>query len=255
MVRTTVDDRVHTIAFDRPEKKNSLTEETFREVMDALDRAAQADARAVVVTGEGDAFCAGGDIDAMKTRDETVSEAYDRIRGTLTAVIEAILTAPFPVVAKVNGDAVGAGSNIAATCDFAIAAEGARFGEVFVNVGLVPDTGGTYLLPHFVGLRDAKELTMTGRLFDATEAEELRLVNRAVPAADLDGEVAELLADLDRKPTDALAKTKRALHENLGRRFRDGLEREASLLAQAYMGDAHAEGVEAFVEGREPDFD
>jgi enoyl-CoA hydratase/carnithine racemase len=170
-------------------------------------------------------------------------------------LIETLLTLPLPVVAKVNGDAVGAGTNLAAACDFAYAVEDARFGEVFGNVGLIPDSGGTFILPALVGLRTAKELTMTGRLFDAGEAADIDLINRAVPAADLDEAVADLLETLDRKPTETLGLTKRGLHENIGRPFRDALEREAHLQVLAYGSDAHETGVEAFRNDERPEFE
>jgi len=254
MVRVETDDRVHTVAFDRPDAKNALTAGAAADLVDALEAAEAAGARAVVVTGDGDAFCAGGDIEAMAARDETPGEAYDRVRDSLSALIETVLTLPVPVIAKVNGDAVGAGTNVAAACDFAYAASEARFGEVFGNVGLIPDSGGTFILPALVGLRTAKELAMTGRLFDAGEAAEMDLINRAVPAADLDGEVRELLDTLDRKPTETLGLTKRGLHENIGRPFRDALEREAYLQVIAYGSDAHETGVEAFRRDERPDF-
>ena len=254
MVRVETDGRVHTISFDRPDAKNALTADAAAELVDALEAAGEADARAVVLTGDGDAFCAGGDIEAMAARDETPGEADDRVRETLSELIETLLTLPLPVIAKVNGDAVGAGTNVAAACDFVYATEDARFGEVFGNVGLIPDSGGTFLLPALVGLRTAKELTMTGRLFDATEAAEMDLINRAVPADDLDSEVADLLETLDRKPTETLGLTKRGLHENIGRPFRDALEREAYLQVLAYGSDAHETGVEAFRNDERPDF-
>ena len=255
MVRVETTGRVHTLAFDRPEAKNALTADAAADLVDALEAADAADARAVVLTGDGGSFCAGGDIGAMATRNETPGEAYDRVRDSLTAVIETLLTLPLPVIAKVNGDAVGAGTNVAAACDFVYAAEDARFGEVFGNVGLIPDSGGTFLLPALVGLRTAKELTMTGRLFEAPEAAEMDLINRAVPADDLDGEVADLLSTLDRKPTETLGLTKRGLHENIGRPFRDALEREAYLQVIAYGSDAHEAGVEAFRNDERPDFE
>lgn len=255
MVRTELDDRVYYAYFDRPDAKNAYTADAARELVAALEDADHENARAFVLTGEGDSFCAGGDIEAMAERDETPDEAYRRVQETLTATIEGLLTAPFPVIAKVNGDAVGAGTNIAAACDFAVAAESARFGEAFVNVGLIPDSGGTFVLPRLVGLRTAKELAMTGRLFEGPEAAEMDLINRAVPPDQLDEEIEELLDTLGGKPTETLALAKEGLHENMGRPFRDALDREAALQVRAYGSDAHEEGVDAFLEGRRPDFD
>ena len=255
MVTVTTDGRVHTLAFDRPAQRNAMTADVARALTAALEDAAADDARAAVLTGEGEAFSSGGDVQAMAEREETPGEALARVEGTLTAAVEAILGAPFPVVARVNGDAVGAATNLVAACDFAVAAEDARFGEVFVNVGLIPDSGGTVVLPAVVGLRAAKELAMTGRLFDAAEAEELGLVNEAVPGGELDEAVDDLLETLGSKPTETLALTKRAFRGNLGRPLGEALEREAYLQTVAYGTDAHEEGVRAFLEDRRPEFE
>ncbi|SEP00141.1 Enoyl-CoA hydratase/carnithine racemase [Halogranum amylolyticum] len=254
MVRVETADRVHTLTFDRPETKNAFSPTAARELVDGLEAAAEADARAVVLTGDGDAFSAGGDIQSMAEREETPHESYDRVQSTLNTVVETMLTAPFPVIAKVNGDAVGAGTNIVAACDFVYADMEARFGEVFANVGLIPDSGGTVILPALVGLRTAKELTMTGRLFDAEEAVEMDLINRAVPTEELDNTVGDLLETLEKKPTETLALTKRGLHENIGRPFRDALDREAHLQVLAYGSNAHETGVNAFLNGERPEF-
>lgn len=255
MVTVTTDGRVHTIAFDRPDQRNAMNADVARELVAALESAAEDDARAAVLTGEGEAFSAGGDVRAMAEREETPAAALERIEGTLTAAVEAILGAPLPVLARVNGDAVGAATNLVAACDFAVAAEDARFGEVFVDVGLIPDCGGTAVLPAVVGLRTAKELAMTGRLFDATEAAEMGIVNRAVPPSELDAAVEERLSTLAGKPTETLALTKRAFRENLGRPLGDALEREAYLQSIAYGTEAHEEGVQAFLEDRRPEFE
>ena len=222
---------------------------------EAIDHAERNDVRALVLTGEGESFSAGGDLEEMAAREETPHEAYQRYQGTLNAMIEGILTAPFPVIAKVNGDAVGAGTNVAAACDFVIADEEARFGEVFVNVGLIPDSGGTFILPALVGLRKAKELAMTGEVFDAEKAADLGLINEAVPDDELDEAVDDLLDTLGSKPTETLGLTKRGFHENIGSSYQEALETEANLQVLCYGSEAHAEGVDAFLNDREPDFD
>jgi len=249
------DDGVRTVTFDRPGAANAMTADVARDLAAALADLDPTALDAVVLTGEGDAFSAGGDIEAMAAREETASEAFDRVRETLGAVAEAVLSAPVPVVAKVNGDAVGAGLSLVLAADFAYAARSARFAASFVNVGLVPDMGATVTLPRVVGLRTAKELAFTGRLVDAEEAADLDVVNEAVPDGELDDRVADLLATLRDRPTENVGLAKRAIHGNLGREWRDGLEREASLQALAYDTDAHAEGVDAFLNGREPDFE
>jgi enoyl-CoA hydratase/carnithine racemase len=125
---------------------------------------------------------------------------------------------------------------------------------VFGNVGLIPDSGGTFILPALVGLRTAKELTMTGRIFDAEEAAEMDLINEAVESDALDDAVDEILATLAKKPTETLGLTKRGLHENIGRPFRDALEREANLQVLAYGSKPHETGVNAFLNDERPDF-
>jgi enoyl-CoA hydratase/carnithine racemase len=243
------------ITFDRPEAHNAMTGAVARELASALDELDPTTHDAAVLAGEGETFSAGGDIEAMAGRDETASEAYERVRATLGRVAETILTAPVPVVAAVDGDAVGAGLSVVAAADFAYAAESARFGASFVDVGLVPDAGGTVLLPRLLGLRTAKELAFTGRLLDAKEAARLGLVNEAVPDEDLDERVAGSLETLRDQPTETIALTKETLHNNLGRGWREGLEREAHAQALAYDTDAHAEGVSAFLDDREPEFE
>lgn len=255
MARTEIDDRVQTTTFDRPESRNAFTAEAARELAEAINHAERNDVRALVLTGEGESFSAGGDLEEMAAREETPHEAYRRYQGTLNAMIEGILTAPFPVIAKVNGDAVGAGTNVAAACDFVIADEEARFGEVFVNVGLIPDSGGTFILPALVGLRTAKELAMTGEVFDAEKAADLGLINEAVPGDELDDAVDDLLDTLGSKPTETLGLTKRGFHENIGSSYQEALETEANLQVLCYGSEAHAEGVDAFLTDREPDFD
>jgi len=248
------DGPVRRVTFDRPEARNAMTAAVARDLADALADLDPADHDAVVLAGEGEAFSAGGDIAAMADREESAPEAYERVRTTLGRVAAEVLTAPVPVVAKVNGDAVGAGLSLAALADFAYAAESARFGATFVTVGLVPDMGGTAILPRTIGLRATKELAFTGRLLSAKAAAEMDLVNEAVPDDALDGRVADLVETLRDRPTESIALAKRAIHDNLGASWREGLDREAGVQALAYDTDAHAEGVAAFLDERDPDF-
>jgi 2-(1,2-epoxy-1,2-dihydrophenyl)acetyl-CoA isomerase len=157
-------------------------------------------------------------------------------------------------VAKVNGDAVGAGLALVAVSDFAIAAESARFGAAFVKVGLVPDTGGTFLLPQLVGLRTAKELAMTGKLVGAEDAESMGLINDCVLDDELDSVVSDLLDTLRARPTATMGLIKQALHGNVTRQWEEALDYEAMLQSQAYDSPEHAEGVAAFLEKRDPEF-
>lgn len=249
------DGSVRRLTFDRPDAYNAMTADVARELADALTGLDPADHDAAVITGEGAAFSAGGDIEAMAARDESAREAYNRVRTTLGRVAEAVLTAPVPVVAKVNGDAVGAGMALTAVADFAYAGESARFGASFINVGLIPDLGATAMLPRLIGLRQTKELAFTGELISATEAAEMDIVNEVVPDDELDERVADLVETLADQPTDSIALAKQAIHDNLGASWRDGLDREAHFQTLAYDTDAHAEGVDAFLNDRKPEFE
>ena len=249
------DGPVRYITFDRPDVRNAMTADVARDLADALADLDPKEHDAVVITGDGEAFSAGGDIEAMAERDETTPEAYERVRDTLGRVAEQVLSAPVPVVAKVNGDAVGAGMSLTAVSDFAYAAESARFGATFINVGLVPDMGATAILPRLIGLRKTKELAFTGRLIGAEAAGEMDLVNETVPDDELDDRVTDLVDTLQNRPTANIGLAKEAIHDNLGQPWRDGLEREARLQSMAYDTPAHDEGVDAFLNGRKPDFD
>lgn len=247
-MRTTMDDGVLRITFDRPESMNAFNDE---EALALADTVADVDPEthdAIVLTGEGEAFSAGGDIEAMAEREERPREAYERYNRTYGRVAEELFTCPVPVVARVNGDAVGAGLTLTALSDFAYAVEDATFGCAFVHVGLIPDTGGSYLLPKLVGLRAAKRLAFTGEYFDAAEAAELGLVTAAVADETLDERVSDLLETLRDRPTETIGFAKQAIHENLGRQFDDAVDHEAMVQVQAYGSRAHEEGVAAFLD-------
>lgn len=248
------DDGVRTVTFDRPQVMNAFSMEAATELADAIEAADPETHDAVVLTGEGAAFSAGGDIQSMAEADASAREAYDAIESTFGRVVEAAITSRVPVVSKVNGDAIGAGLALAAVSDFAYAAASATFSCAFVRIGLIPDTGGTFLLPQIVGLRTAKRLAMTGDFFSAAEAAEMDLVNEAVPEADLDERVEELLATLRKRPTTTVGLTKRAIHENAGRHWREALDHEALNQSIARDSAEHEEGVRAFLEGRDPEF-
>ncbi|MEM4781618.1 MAG: enoyl-CoA hydratase/isomerase family protein [Halalkalicoccus sp.] len=246
---------VRRITFDRPDALNAFTTDAAAELADALSECDPADLDAIVLTGEGRAFSAGGDVGSMAEREETPEEAYERIDATFGRLAETAMSSRVPIVARVNGDAVGAGMAIVALSDFAYAVEDARFSAAFVRVGLIPDTGGTFLLPRLVGLRAAKELAFTGRFFDGEEAADLGLVNEVVAAEALDERVDDLLDTLEKRPTRTIGLAKRTIHANLGRGWGEALDYENVVQSQAYAMQEHGEGVAAFLEDREPEFD
>ncbi|NHN59049.1 MULTISPECIES: enoyl-CoA hydratase/isomerase family protein [Halorussus] len=249
------DDGVRTVTFDRPEVMNAFTPELAGKLADVFAEADPAELDAIVLTGEGGAFSAGGDLQSMAEREEAPDEAYERVTETFGRLVEEALSARVPIVAKVNGDAVGAGLAVAAVSDFAYAAESATFSCAFVRVGLIPDTGGSFLLPRIVGLRTAKRLAFTGEFFSAAEAAEMGLVNEVAAADDLDDAVADLLDTLRERPTRTIGLAKRAIHENMGKGWQEALDYENAVQSQAYATSEHGEGVAAFLEGRDPEFE
>jgi 2-(1,2-epoxy-1,2-dihydrophenyl)acetyl-CoA isomerase len=251
------DGGVATVTLNRPDKLNALTAVMSDELIDAFTRArADSDIRAVVVTGAGRGFCAGQDLSEFEAayRSGQRPDIRAHLARSYHRLIPLVVETRKPVIAAVNGVAAGAGVSLAAACDLRIASEDARFTQAFVKIGLVPDSGGTWLLPRVIGHARALELSMTGDVIDAAAALEMGLVNRLIPTAGFDKEVAAYAARLAAMPTAAIGETKELLREALALRLEDALEREAE--AQARMGqtDDHLEGVMAFAEKREPRF-
>ena len=253
-MHTETTDGVRRITFDRPDVMNAFTTQAAADLAAELEALDPDTHDAVVLAGEGPAFSAGGDVQSMATREESVREAYERVERTFGRLAEAAMESRVPIVAKVDGDAVGAGLALVALSDFAYAVPDARFSCAFVRVGLIPDTGGSFLLPKLVGLRAAKRLAFTAEFVDAAEAADLGLVNEAVPEDELDETVESLLDTLRARPTETIGVIRQALHDNLGKEWGEALDHENLLQSQAYDTDAHEEGVSAFLEGREPEF-
>jgi enoyl-CoA hydratase/carnithine racemase len=246
------------ITLDRPQKLNSLTFEVYRELADTFEALGGApECRAILLTGRGRGFCSGGDqhdiIAELFRRDVAGLVEFTRMTARL---IHAICTVPRPVVAAVNGVAVGAGAVIAAACDLRIAAAGARFGFIFPKVGLCgADMGAAYLLPRIVGRGRASELLLFGDLIDAEEALRIGLVNRVVPdaaAAVALGE--EWAAALARGPAFAHAMTKKMIDAEGQMSLAEALEAEAQAQALCMQHPDFRSAHDAFVAKREPEF-
>ncbi|MER5444623.1 enoyl-CoA hydratase-related protein [Streptomyces sp. NPDC002764] len=252
----TVDAGVAHLTLDRPEALNALTPDQRELLIELLaDASADPDVRVVVVTGTGRGFCAGADLRGGATGGERVAGDVARmIRQGAQRLIAAVLDCEKPVIAAVNGTAAGLGAHLALACDLVLAAESAKFIEVFVRRGLVPDGGGAYLLPRLIGPHRAKELMFFGDALCAADAERLGLVNRVVPDAELDKTARDWAARLAVGPTRALALTKQLVNASL-----DG-DRTAAFAAEAAaqeinMTTADAqEGVRSFVERRSPEY-
>ena len=251
-------DHVATITLNRPDVFNAFSDRLSAELLDALRKADRdAGARVVILTGAGKAFSSGQDLGELKERYAPgyVPALSGDLRKRYNPIIRAVCGTEKPVIAAINGVAAGAGCSLALACDIRIASEKASFVEVFVNVGLVPDSGSSYFLPRLVGHARAMELCCTGRPVKAAEALELGLVNRVVAPDDLAAAATEMALTLAAKPARALALTKRLLHQSPGRTLEEQLEAEAYAQETAGRTEDHLEGVLAFLEKREPRFE
>ena len=252
-----VEDGVATVTLNRPDRRNALSAELADALAAALDEAGAGDARCLVLTGAGGAFSAGGDVARMRRRleeDWPVDEAVRDIERRTADLVGRVYRFPLPTVAAVDGPAVGAGAGLALACDLQVASERATLGFVFRGVGLTCDAGTSYLLPRYVGPNVAKELVLTGDLVDAERALDLGLVNRVVPTDGFDDRVAELAGDIADGPTVALRHAVRLLDADASS-LEAAMREEAAAQGVALGTDDHAEGVAAFVEGRDPAFE
>lgn len=245
---------VRRVTLDRPEKRNAMAPDDAIALADAVSGADPTEHDAVVVTGADPAFCAGGDIEAMAAREWADDEFEARVEATFGRLARSMITADVPTVARVNGDAVGAGLALVALCDLAYADREARLSAAFARMGLLPDAGGTFMLPALVGLRAAQDLVLTGRFVSGEAAADMGLVTAAVPGDRLDDRVRRALDRLRDLPTATLGRARRALLDHRGLHWEAALASEAERQAEAYASPEHAEGVAAFVEGRDPDF-
>ncbi len=249
-----VRDNVLTLTLNRPRALNALNRALKLDLADAIGRAAaDGDVRAVVLTGAGRGFCAGGDIKEMDPHAGPAATVR-KLDHILSTVLVPLTTLKKPVIAAVNGHAVGAGFNLALACDMIVAADTAVFSQIFVRVGLVPDAGGLYFLTRVLGLNRAKELCFTGRNVSAAEAASMGFVNRVVPEASLAEEAHAFAVTIARGPSVALALTKTALNLSSTASFAEMMELEALAQAVAASTPEHQEGLAAFAGHRAPDF-
>ncbi|MFI1100917.1 enoyl-CoA hydratase/isomerase family protein [Streptomyces melanogenes] len=255
-VRHATDSGVSWITLDRPEAMNAVTWEQRERIIALLD-AASADpaVRAVVITATGKGFCAGADLRGGAAAGERVAGDVARtIRLGAQRLIAAVLDCEKPVVAAVNGTAAGIGAHLAFACDLVLAAESARFIEVFVRRGLVPDGGGAYLLPRLVGPQRAKELMFFGDAVAAADAERLGLVNRVVPDAELPAVAREWAERLAAGPTRSLALAKQLVNASLDTDRTTAFAAEAAAQEINMTSRDAQEGVASFVERRTPKY-
>ena len=247
-----LDDGVARIAFNRPEVRNALSLANVVALREAIDWAAHDDAvRAVVISGEGPAFCAGIDhADLQSLHTLSISELRARIYGTFQGVTEALVMIPKPVVAAVQGDAIGAGFDIALACDIRVATPSTRFSEYFVRLGLVPAISGLFLLPRVVGRGTANRLAFTGEVIDGTEAHRIGLVDLLAGEGELEATVGDLARRLATGATTAIGLIKEGFRHSMLRDLRAEIEGASALQAEALRTVDHSEALLAIREKR-----
>jgi 2-(1,2-epoxy-1,2-dihydrophenyl)acetyl-CoA isomerase len=250
-------DGVATVTMNRPDALNALSIQLTRDLGAAFRQSIADGARAVILKGTGRAFSSGGDLREMKSMwdSEGRIEAFlEEPLAALHGVVRLMRETPIPFVAAVNGVCAGAGTNFALACDVAIAAEDAVFREAFVRIGLSPDCGGTFFLPRAVGEKIAAELFMTGDAVTAARALQIGMINRVVPAADLDAEARSMAVKLAAGPTAAIGRIKRMLNATFSNDLNAQLALEHECQIESGKGDDFKEGVSAFFVKRPPEF-
>jgi 2-(1,2-epoxy-1,2-dihydrophenyl)acetyl-CoA isomerase len=251
-----IEDEIATVTLNRPDTRNALTETISRGLIDAMNEIEDSTARAVVLTGNGGSFCAGGDINAMMELMSDNAELYEavrRIHQKTSRAIQRVYECHLPTIAKIDGIAFGAGANLALACDIQLASADSRLSFGFRQVGLAVDTGTSYFLPRVVGMNVAKELVYTGELVEADRAEDLGLVNH-VYEDEFDEHADAFVADIALGPTVALETSKRALRQGLEQSIGEAMTREAAHQAAVFDTHDHSEGASAFMENRDPEF-
>ncbi|MEZ4858353.1 MAG: enoyl-CoA hydratase-related protein [Flavobacteriaceae bacterium] len=253
-ITTKIENNTAWIHLNRPEVFNSFNREMALLLQNELDACeVNSEVRAIVITGNGKAFCAGQDLKEVTSPD--LNPGFKKIlEEHYNPIVSRIRTIEKPIIAAVNGVAAGAGANIALACDVVIASEQASFIQAFSKIGLIPDSGGTFFLPRLIGFQKASAFMMLGDIVSALDAERLGMVYKVVSSEDFENEVQKIAITLSKMPTKALGMTKRLLNESMTNTLEMQLDREGKLQIEAAQSDDYAEGVAAFVEKRTPNF-
>ncbi|MFA4137110.1 MULTISPECIES: enoyl-CoA hydratase-related protein [unclassified Brevibacillus] len=248
-----VSEGVAVVTLNRPDKFNAFTAVMNKEITDALKQAQKnADVRCIVLTGAGKAFNAGQDLSDVAGGGDVDYGAF--LRDRYNPMILQFQKTEKPIIAAVNGVAAGAGMSVALACDIRLASEKASFVNAFVNIGLVPDSGGCYFLPRIVGIGKALELAMTGEKVSAEEALRIGLVNQVYPAESFMEDALAYARKLASLPTKGIGLIKRTMYKGLEMGLEETLEYEAFAQEAAGRTEDHKEGVTAFMEKRAPRF-
>jgi 2-(1,2-epoxy-1,2-dihydrophenyl)acetyl-CoA isomerase len=247
-------DSILRITLNRPEKLNALTDVMLQELRDAFAKAGGDKAtRCVLLTGAGKGFCPGQDLANVQEMSHGGKLDFgEHIRNNYNPLILAMTRLPKPIVGAINGVAAGAGMSLAMACDVRIASDKASFLQAFINIGLVPDSGSTWLLPRLVGRQRAVDLMLSGRKIAAAEALEWGLVNQVVPAEQLMEEATKTAARYAAAPTFAIGQLKRNVDYAETHSLEETLALEAKSQAECGLSADHQEGIRAFLEKRTP---
>lgn len=257
-IQLELEERVGVITLNRPERLNALTVQMASDFSSAVREAQDGGMRAIVVTGAGRAFSAGGDIKEMQeiaSKEGKIEAFFDEPLRLLHNAVLLIGRTPLPFIAAVNGIAFGAGCNLALACDLVIAGKSAKFNQAFINIGLSPDCGGTFMLPRLVGLKRATQLLFTGDVIDAQQALEMGMINSVEPDDELMNRCLTLAQRLAQAPTAAIAKTKMLLDVSAANDFDTQLELERRAQIESGQTRDFKEGVAAFLERRPARFE
>jgi 2-(1,2-epoxy-1,2-dihydrophenyl)acetyl-CoA isomerase len=240
------------LTLNRPDRLNSFTVQMHEEVAEALSQLD--DARVLVLTGAGRGFCAGQDLNDRAVAPGEAVDLGESVELRYNPLVRRLVSLPMPVIARVNGVAAGAGANIALACDIVIAAKSAKFIQSFANIGLIPDSGGTWVLPRLVGQARALGLALTAEPLPAEKAAEWGLIWKAVEDGALDAEVDALAARFASAPTRGLARIKRMIRESWEHSLGEELVLQRDAMRELGYSDDYREGVAAFMEKRPPRF-
>ena len=249
-----IENKVAYITLNRPEVFNSFNREMAFLLQDTLGACEKdKDVRAIVLTGNGKAFCAGQDL--KEVTDRKLNPGFKKILDEhYNPIIKRIRSIKKPVIAAVNGVAAGAGANIALACDIVVAHEHVNFIQAFSLIGLIPDSGGTFFLPRLIGFQKAMAMAMLGDKIAAEEAEKMGMIYKVIPSESFDEEVEKLALKLASMPTKALGMIKELFNKSMTNTLEEQLALESKLQIEAAQSEDYAEGVAAFIEKRKPEF-
>lgn len=254
MILNNIKNKVATLTLNRPEVFNSFNREMALLLQDELDACEKnPEVRAIVLTGSGKAFCAGQDLKEVTSPE--LNPGFKKIlEEHYNPIISRIRKIEKPIIGAINGVAAGAGANIALACDVVVASENASFIQAFSKIGLVPDSAGTFFLPRLIGFQKASALMMLGDKVSAVEAEKLGMVYKVVTPENFKEEVNNIASIMANMPTKALGLTKRLLNNSMQNSLEEQLNLESKLQIESAQSEDYAEGVDAFINKRKPNF-